>query len=256
MPAAFTVADLGGGIHCLTLSNPARKNALDDGALVQLRAALTSTAGVRCWLVRSEGTGVFSAGYDLTSLNEIGEGALPDEALGDALDLLQHHPVPSVALLTGAAFGAGCELACACDFRVGDSRAAFCLPPAKIGVVYALRGIRRIAALTGLGRAKWLLLTAAKVEAEEAHRFGLLDVLTRDGEAEAKALALCAQLAANAPLAIAGMKQTFGVLQRGGPTPEDRRALEELRRAAFNSTDAAEGVLAFLERRVPKFSGS
>lgn len=256
MPAVFTVTDLGGGIHSLTLSNPSRKNALDDGALAQLRAALAVSSGVRCWLLRSEGASIFSAGYDLSSLSEIGDGPLPDEALGDVLDLLQGHPAPSVALLNGGAFGAGCELACACDFRVGDGRAAFCLPPAKIGVVYASRGVRRVAAITGLGRAKWMLLTAAKVEAEEALRFGLLDVLAKDGEAEAKALALCAQLAAGAPLAIAGMKQTFGALMRGGPTAEEEKALEALRRAAFNSADAREGVLAFLERRAPKFSGA
>ncbi len=255
MAAAFTAADLGGGVCCLTLSNPARKNALDDGALEQLRAALTAGGQVRCWLVRGEGTGAFSAGYDLSSLTHVGEGPLPDDAMGDVLDLLQQHPAPSVALITGPAFGAGCELACACDFRVGDSRAVFCLPPAKIGVVYALRGIARVAALTGVGRAKWMLLTAARVEAEEARLFGLLDALTAQGAAEARALELCHELAQAAPLAIAGMKQAFSALIRGGPTAQEAAALVALRRAAFNSADAKEGREAFLARRAPKFSG-
>jgi enoyl-CoA hydratase/carnithine racemase len=236
VPAAFTVADCGDGVRSLTLSNPARKNALDDVALEQLRAALLTSDPVRCWLVRGGGQGAFSAGYDLSSLTEVGEGALPDEAIGDVFDLLAQHPAPSVALVTGPAFGAGCELACACDFRVGDSQAVFCLPPAKIGVVYAARGIRRVAALTGLGRAKWMFLSGARIEAEEARQMGLLDVLA-------------------AALAIAGMKQTFSALQRGGPTAEEGAALEGLRRAAFNSADAKEGREAFLARRPPKFSG-
>lgn len=252
--ASFTVADLGDGVRSLTLSNPARKNALDDGALEQLRVALRTSDGVRCWLVRAEGTGAFSAGYDLSSLDQVGQGALPDEAIGDVFDLLQNHPAPSVALVTGPAFGAGCELACACDFRVGDAKAMFCLPPAKIGVVYAARGIRRVAAITGLGRAKWMLLTGARLDAEQARQFGLLDVL--DADAEARALGLCRELASAAPLAIAGMKQTFSALLRGGPTAEEAKALEGLRREAFNSADAAEGRMAFLERRPPKFSGS
>ena len=254
MPAAFTVADCGDGVRSLTLSNPARKNALDDVALEQLRAALLTPDPVRCWLVRSEGQGAFSAGYDLSVLTQVGEGPLPDEAIGEVFDLLQRHPAPSVALVTGPAFGAGCELACACDFRVGDAQAVFCLPPGKIGVVYAARGIRRVAALTGLGRAKWMLLTGARVEAEEARMFGLLDVVAAD--AERRAMALCKELAAAAPLAIAGMKQTFDALLRGGPTTQEARALEELRRAAFNSADAREGRAAFLERRAPKFSGT
>ena len=254
MPAAFTLADCGDGVRSLTLSNPARKNALDDVALEQLRAALAGPDPVRCWLIRGEGQGAFSSGYDLSSLTEVGEGPLPDEAIGDVCDLLQRHPAPSVALVTGPAFGAGCELACACDFRIGDAKAVFCLPPAKIGVVYAARGIRRVAALTGLGRAKWMLLTGARIEAEEARSFGLLDVLTAD--AEVRAMAVCRELAAAAPLAIAGMKKTFSALMNGGPSADEGKALEQLRRAAFNSADAREGREAFLARRAPKFSGS
>ena len=253
MPAALTVADLGDGIRSLTLSNPARKNALDDVALDQLRAALRTADRVRCWLVRGEGTGAFSAGYDLSSLTQVGEGALPDEAIGDVFDLLQQHAAPSVALVTGPAFGAGCELACACDFRVGDAKAVFCLPPAKIGVVYAARGIQRVAALTGLGRAKWMFLTGARIEADEARSFGLLDAVAED--AEARALAVCRELAGAAPLAVAGMKRTFSALLRGGPDAAEATALEGLRRAAFNSDDAREGREAFLARRPPKFSG-
>lgn len=235
-------------MRALTLSHPARKNALDAASLGQLRAALVDSAGVRCWLVRGEGD-AFSAGYDLSSLVEVGDaGPLPDDAIGDVFDLLQDHPAPSVALVRGPAFGAGCELACACDFRVGDATAVFCLPPAKIGVVYAPRGIARIAAVTGLQRAKWMLLTGERVTADQAEGFGLLDV--RDADAETRALTLAQDLAAAAPLAIAGMKRAFAGLARG-VAPD----VDGLRRAAFNSADAKEGREAFLARRPPKFTG-
>jgi enoyl-CoA hydratase/carnithine racemase len=257
VPASLRIEELGGGVRCLKLSNPERKNALDAGSLRHLAEAVTAAdaAHVRCWLVRSEGEPIFSSGYDVSALDAVGEGALPDDLLGEVLDLLQRHPAPSVALLTGPAFGAGCELACACDFRVGDTRAAFCLPPAKLGVVYAPRGIRRVAALTGLGRAKWMLLTGRKVEAAEAKEFGLLDVLTPLDFAEDGALELTQQLAAAAPLAVGGMKRIFAALASGGPTAEETEAIDGLRRAAFNSQDILEGRLAFLEKRKPKFSG-
>lgn len=257
MSASVRSAELGNGVRALILSNPARKNALNEALLQQLREALTepSAATVRCWLVRSEGNGLFSSGYDVSSLDQIGDGPLPDELIGDVFDLFHKHSAPSVALLTGAAFGAGCELACACDFRVGDTRAAFCLPPARLGVVYAPRGIRRIAALTGLGRAKWMLLTGRQLDADEARLFGLLDVLKPAGLAEDAALELTQELAAAAPLAITGMKRVFSGLSQGRLTVEDGRAIDQLRREAFNSADAREGRDAFLARRKPKFTG-
>lgn len=244
MPASFTSADLGDGIRALTLSHPARKNALDDQALQQLRAALADAAGVRCWVLRGDGD-AFSAGYDLSTLVEVGEtGPLPDDFIGDVFDLLAASPAPSIALVRGPAFGAGCELACACDFRVGDASSVFCLPPAKIGVVYAPRGIARVSSVVGKQRAKRMLLTGMRVSADEALGWGLLDVKADD--AEAATLSLARELAAGAPLAVAGMRKIFG----GGAG--DFRAE---RRAAFNSADAREGREAFLQRRPPKFSG-
>lgn len=254
MAATLKVKDLPGGIRELTVSNPARKNALDDGLLEQLARALDDAAGVRAWLVRGAGTGIFSAGYDLTALSEVQPGTpLPDERLGEVLDALSRHPAPSVALVTGPAIGAGCELAVACDFRVGDERALFAMPPAKIGVVYALKGMRRLIARVGEGRARYMFLTGRRVGAEEALRYGLLDVLAVD--AESAALALCAELASNAPLAVRGMKLGLGLLEDGGGTAEGRAEYEALRRASFNSKDAREGRDAVLEKRSPRFTG-
>jgi len=251
------VKDLPGGVRELTVSNPARKNALDDGLLEQLDAALSSADGVRAWLVRGAGQGIFSAGYDLTSLSEYHPGTrLPDERLGEVLDRLSRHPAPSVALVTGPAIGAGCELAVACDFRVGDAKALFAMPPAKIGVVYALKGMQRLVARVGEGRARYLFLTGRRLGADEALRVGLLDVKVDDAaEAEAQAVVLCAELAANAPLAVRGMKVGLALLEAGGGSAEERERYEALRRASFNSKDAREGRDAVLEKRAPRFTG-
>ncbi len=241
----------------LTVSHPARKNALDDGLLGQLEACLRDDAGVRCWLVRGAGGGVFSSGYDLQHLTRYGPGdRLPDERLGDVLDLLMHHPAPSVALVQGPAIGAGCELAVACDFRVGGPRASFGLPPARLGVVYATRGLSRVIERVGEGHARYLFLTARRVEAPDALRRGLLDMLAEDdARAEAEALGLCRELAAHAPLAMAGLKRGFELLTRGGGTAQEQAAQEASRRASFNSDDAQEGRAAILEKRAPRFTG-
>lgn len=252
--ARLDVKDLPGGVRELTVSNPARKNALDDGLLEQLDRALGEGDDVRAWLVRGAGEGIFSAGYDLTSLSDYQPGTrLPDERLGEVLDRLSRHPAPSVALVTGPAIGAGCELAVACDFRVGDARALFAMPPAKIGVVYALKGLQRLVARVGEGRARYLFLTGRRLPADDAQRAGLLDVLAAD--AEAQALALCAELAGNAPLAVRGMKRGLALLEEGGGSVEARADYEALRRASFNSADAKEGRDAVLEKRAPRFTG-
>ncbi|MEW5740554.1 MAG: enoyl-CoA hydratase-related protein [Myxococcota bacterium] len=257
MPASLLTKDLPGGVRELTVSHPARKNALDDGLLEALDGALSSSEGVRAWLVRGAGEGIFSAGYDLTSLTSYQPDArLPDERLGEVLDRLSRHPAPSVALVTGPAIGAGCELAAACDFRVGDPNALFSMPPAKIGVVYALKGLQRFVARVGEGRARYLFLTGRRLGADDALRFGLLDLLAADAAAaEAQARALCDELAANAPLAIRGLKRGLALLEEGGGSAEERAEYEALRRQSFNSRDAREGRDAVLAKRPPRFTG-
>jgi enoyl-CoA hydratase/carnithine racemase len=251
MPASLQVDELGEGVRALTIANPTRKNALDAGLLDALAHALADDAGVRAWLVRADGVGIFSAGYDLNALNGFPEGtALPDERLGEVLDLLSHHPAPSVALVTGPAVGAGCELAAACDFRVGDASARFVMPPAKLGVVYALKGLERLRSRVGDQAARRMFLLGRAVDATEAKHLGLLDVLADD--AAVQALAMCRELTANAPLAVRGMKQGLALLDGHGG---DRADYERLRRESFNSADAREGRDALLARRTPRFSG-
>ena len=252
MPALLQVSDVADGVRALTLSHPERKNALDPGFLDALELALANGAGVRAWLLRSTGPGPFSAGYDLNALNGFPEGrALPDERLGQVFDLLSLHPAPSVALVTGLAVGAGCELAAACDFRVGDAGAKFAMPPAKLGVVYALKGLKRLSSRVGEQAARRMFLTGRAVDAQSALRLGLLDVLAVDAEKEA--LALCAELAANAPMAVQGMKLGFR-LMHGAAEPE-LVEYERLRRVSFNSEDAREGKDALMSKRAPIFRG-
>jgi enoyl-CoA hydratase/carnithine racemase len=255
--AALGIDDLGGGVRQLTIDHPERRNALDDGLLEALAAAVAGGAGVRAWLVRGAGEGIFSSGYDLSGLARAEPGVpLPDERIGEVFDALIQHPAPSVALVTGPAFGAGCELALACDFRVGDAGAVFCMPPAKLGVVYALKGLQRVVDRIGQGRARYLFLTGRRCAADEALRMGLLDVrVATAAEARTEALALCGELAQAAPLAIAGMRRGFELLARGGGTIDERADYEALRRASFGSDDAVEGRAAILAKRAPRFEG-
>jgi enoyl-CoA hydratase/carnithine racemase len=255
MQPTVEVEDREGGVRVLTLVNPARKNALDERLLGLLDAALTPPPHIRAFLVRGAG-GTFCSGYDLTNLGPpLPDGRLPDDLLMAFLNRLERHPVPSVACVQGAAFGAGFDLACACDFRVGAPDTVFCMPAARLGLVYSVEGMARAARLVGLARARALFLTARKLDGPAALAWGLLDECPPAHESEARALELCQTLASHAPLAVAGMKEVFGALGRPALAEEQLTRARALRAAAFGSEDAREGRAAFLEKRPPRFQG-
>lgn len=248
-----------GPVRELTLANPSRRNALDERLLLALQRALADAArdGVRVLLLRGEGEKAFSAGYDLNDLPSVQEeGALPDALLEQTLSALDAAPMPVLALVNGHAFGGGLELAARCDLRLGVAGAQLGMPPAKLGIVYAPRGLARFWALCGPSAARRLFFTGAPVGAEQALRMGLLDEVHPSlAEAEAAAWALAQQIAANAPLALAGTRRIFGALEAALLGALDGPAIEALRRQAFTSGDAREGKAAFLEKRSPHFTG-
>lgn len=251
MPARVGIEDREGGIRVLCLDHPARRNALDPGAIAALDAALRPEAleGVRVLVIRGAGEDAFCAGYDLNVLAEVAPaGELPDDALEVALNRLAASPVPSIAWVQGPAFGAGCDLACACDLRIGSESAVFCMPPARLGVVYAASGIARLTAIVGAARAKRMFFTAMTVKADQALAWGLLEERLPAAEAERATFALAETIARMAPLAVRGMKRTFAGL-------DSAQGLRALRREAFQSADAREGKAAFLEKRRPVFQG-
>ncbi len=254
-PAGIRAEDRG-AVRVLTLSNPARRNALDESLLGALADHLDRAEqdSVRVLVLRGA-PGAFCAGYDLGALSLPEGDRLGDDYLGQVLAKLQHHPAASIALVEGAAFGAGCELAATCDFRVGSGRALFCMPPARLGIVYAPEGIAKLIAIVGMQNARRMFLTGMRVPAETAETWGLLDALEPESQAELAAFTLAEELAGNAPLAVKGMRQVFNALGEPGLAPEVLGELRMLRRQAFLSDDAREGRTAFLEKRRPLFKG-
>lgn len=247
------VEDLPSGVRVVTLLRPGSRNALTPAMLAALQDAFSAPPEVRALVLEGEGP-AFCAGYDLDCLEaDAAAGRAPDVPIQAVLRLLEEAPFPSVAAVHGAAFGAGCELACACDFRLGTPDAVLCLPPLKLGIVYAPEGVWRVARLIGLQRAREMLLTGRTVSSEQARAWGLLDRLEPDAVAASRSLA--EELSEGAPLAMAGTRL---VLRRLGRLPleeADRIELEAVRERAFASKDAAEGRAAARARRAARFRG-
>jgi enoyl-CoA hydratase/carnithine racemase len=245
------------GIARLTISNPAKRGALDH-AILDSFAATLPTLDARCVIVTGQ-DGQFSAGYDLGGL---GKQSTPEEAeslvahpFTAALDALESYPYPTVAALTGHTIGGGLELALACDLRVAAGDVALGMPPARLGLVYSHTGLRKFLQTIGPARTRELFLTARRIDARTAQRWGLVNDVVQD--VPAAALDLARDIVALAPLAQRGNKRVISALLDADHVlaPDVERELIELRRACFASEDFREAVSAFAEKRTPQWRG-
>lgn len=242
-------------VRTLTLSRPERRNALDPEHLQQLARAVEDAVAddrVRVLVFTGEGS-AFCAGYDLGVPFVEGDAA-PDALVVSTMATIRACPLPTVAHVNGAAFGAGLELAISCDVRLAATGATFCLPPAKLGIAYAPGGLARLTALVGDSRARLMTFSAQVVPAHNALTWGLADEVLAANALEARVDALADTMADLAPLAIRAMKKTFNRLEPMLDASQLADA-ETDRLACYASEDAAEGVRAFAQKRAPRFSG-
>jgi enoyl-CoA hydratase len=250
-----------GAIRILTIDNPRKRNALDFATLGEILEACVAAArdAVRCLVFRGAGDKAFSSGFDIAAIpTGPQDGDRPDLAVERTMEAVEAVPCPTLAFLNGGAFGAGGELAVTCDLRVARPGAAFGMPPAKLGVVYAPPGLRRFLSLVGPSRTRELFFTGRSVDTDEALAIGLVDRVVSADAAEAAVLALAEEIARNAPLAVQGMKRIVRLLESAaerGFTHAEREEVAALRRRAFESDDVAEGRAAFLEKRQARFTG-
>jgi enoyl-CoA hydratase len=243
----------------VTLDRPKVLNALNVATLNELEAACSELGGdtsIRVVLLAGAGERAFAAGADIRELAQLSadEGkafALRGQAVFRAIETLGK---PVIACIQGFALGGGCELAMACTLRVAADNTRLGQPEVKLGIIPGYGGTQRLPRLVGRGAALKLLLTGAVVDAPEALRIGLIDELVPAAELMKRAEALALEIAANAPLAIAG---AIRAVDEGLDLPLDQALMVEA--AGFGelcgTSDKAEGVQAFLEKRVTTWKG-
>jgi enoyl-CoA hydratase/carnithine racemase len=248
-----------GAVATLTLNRPERLNTLSYTMFARLPGLLADAAalpGIRALVLRGAGSRAFSAGADISEFETTRmtreQAAAYDDAILAAEETLATFPVPTVAAVHGHCYGGGCALAVACDVRFAAAGARFAITPAKLGIVYPLRGTKRLVDLVGPSRAKIMLMSAADYSAAQAQAFGLVDEVFADQAAlDAGVREFTGRLAGLSGVTHRAVKQTIARILDG--VTHDDPAHAALRDSALSSPDYAEGVRAFLERRPPAF---
>lgn len=255
------------GVATITLSRPAHLNRLHREDLLVLEAhveTLRQQPTLHAMVLTGEGR-AFCAGFHLgqlgasTAAPEAGGASAVNNAEGGdprlfehTVDALANLPLPTIARLNGGVYGGATDLALACDFRIGVNGMSLRMPAAHLGLHYYASGLQRFVSRLGLGAAKRLFLLGETVPHTELLAMGYLDRCVPPEALDDAVRQITTALAAGAPLALRGMKQSLNEIAAGTADAASMREREALCAA---SADLREGLAAFAQRRPARFQG-
>jgi enoyl-CoA hydratase/carnithine racemase len=245
-----------GQVGIVRLDRPEARNALSPGLMAELAEAIETfdaDEGTRCIVVAGSDE-VFAAGADIKAM---AERTFQDVLNSSTMAFWQRIGAcrtPVIAAVSGFALGGGCELALLCDMIVASETAEFGQPEILLGIIPGGGGTQRLARVLGKQRAMEMVLTGRRIDADEAHRIGVVNRVTTKERWLDEAIELARQVARRPPLAARLAKQA---VLAADETPlaaglAHERRLYEL---AMATEDRVEGMRAFIEKRKPEFRG-
>ena len=242
-----------GGIALLSINNPKSLNALNSATLQELNDCLKSLQvrkDIRVVIVTGAGPKAFVAGADISEMVNAtpAEGRAMALLADEAFSRLEKMPQVTIAAVNGYALGGGCELAMACDIRIAAESAVFGQPECGLGIIPGFGGTQRLARLIGKGRAKELIFTCDKIDAQEAYRVGLVNKVVPAEELMDACRKMAAKILSKGSYAISLAKAS---IESGMDTDlASGLGLEATNFGlSFATHDKKEGMTAFLEKR-------
>ena len=247
-----------GSVAVLTINRPDKLNALNKDVHregVEALNELRRDESVRVLVITGSGEKSFIAGADIGEF--AGQTPVTQRDLfheDTFFNSLDSFPKPVIAMVNGFCLGGGNELALACDIRICSETARFSQPEINLGIMPGGGGTQRLTHLIGEGRAMEMILTGDMIDAETAHRFGLVNHVYPAAELEARTMELAGKIAEKAPIALQLCKEAVKFASRSNLDEGLRREVD-LFAICFSTEDKEEGVAAFLEKRKPVFKG-
>jgi len=258
MPAQGKIVyEMKGAIGYLSFANPDKHNALDQEAWLEVPHALSRLLELNAKTIIVSGQGdSFCSGADISEFDTVRKDAetarIYEQANADAFAAIRHAPVPTIAKIQGYCLGGGFGLAAACDIRIATDNAKFSVPAAILGLAYPVDAMADIVHGVGAQNAKRLLFTAKRHSAEKMKDMGFLDEIVDTQQLDTHIKALAHEISSLAPLPHRATKAAIDAALGGKTTREKAVKIGD---TTFDSSDYAEGRIAFKQKRKPKFTG-
>lgn len=247
-------------IAWLVLNRPEKLNTINEDLARDLQQVIMNVEEdkeIHVLIITGAGEKAFSGGADL-SVFMGGVTPLYAQYIAskghEILAMIERLPQPVIAAINGYAFGGGCEIALACDFRLAANRAKIGLPEVNLSLIPAWGGTQRMPRVIGLAKAREAIMFGKQFSADEALEIGLVDRVFPDDTFEKDVREFAAALAEQSPIALKLVKQC---LNYGTQVPLEIGLAYEAQAFAktFTTKDLFEGITAFLQKRKPEYKG-
>ena len=248
-----------GAVMLIIVNRPKELNALNLATMQELDSAISLASGgaARALIITGAGDKAFVAGADISEMVNMPAIAAKEwSRLGQQVfSRIEALAYPVIAAINGFALGGGCELAMACDIRIAAAKAKLGQPEVNLGIIPGFAGTQRLTRLVGKGQAKKLIFSGEIIDAAEALRIGLIDMVVPADQLLAEAKKLAAMITDKAPFAI---KQAKLAINKGIEMDSETSFVFEAEAFAmcFTTNDQQEGMQAFVEKRKPVFCGA
>lgn len=243
----------------ITIAQPDKKNALTQEMWIALSETITGLVGqqdIRALVLQGEGDN-FCAGADISEFDSLRsdptKAATYEQINATTFAAIRDCPIPTIAAIRGICFGGGFGIAAACDIRIADDSAKFCVPPAKLGLAYPVDAMQDIVHAIGPQRAKYMAYSAAVIDAQKALESGFILEQCPVADFQSRLDQMTTAITTKAPLSNRATKASIKAVLSG--SDEDVENAMQLGHATFSSADYAEGKAAFKARRQPQFKG-